>query len=573
MKIFRLFLISLIILYAGCTQPERAPHEVRVRLAIEPETLSPINHHGDAGSLQILNLLFQSLLSADLADDQIKPYLAAEMPEMERTDSTTLFSYQLRDEAVWTDGSPVTAADVAFTLKVMKAPLLNNESLKPQVQFIRDIRLDETDPKRFTLVCDGYSPEMELLTGDFFILPTYLLDPNALLLPMQVADLNESLSKLENDKGLQAFAQQFNSPAIGTNPALLQGSGGYVLENWESGRYLTLKQKENWWGNTLPEATHLTANPERISFQVIPDNTTALLALKNRQLDVLETIPAPEFDRLKKDPDFKKDYALYAPDAYEFIFAGLNSRLPKLADKRTRQAIAHLLDVKNIIKASQQSYATPTVGPVPPSLKTFYHAQLQPYTYNVQQATTLLAAAGWEKEADGWYQTLNGKREKLTLEIAYRAGNTSYENTAIIFQQSAAAAGIPVEVRAMENSLLVQELKSQTFELYLRSLSGNPFVLNFEPLFHTRFAQAGGMNTTGFGTEESDTILEAINKAETPEVKAKLLKRLQEILHEEATFLSLFYLKERLAVHRRFGNLKISGLKPNYDVSAFTLKE
>ncbi|MHA6248120.1 ABC transporter substrate-binding protein [Pontibacter sp. CAU 1760] len=546
---------------------------MRVRLAIEPETLSPINHHGDAGSLQILNLLFQSLLSADLADDQIKPYLAAEMPEMERTDSTTLFSYQLRDEAVWTDGSPVTAADVAFTLKVMKAPLLNNESLKPQVQFIRDIRLDEADPKRFTLVCDGYSPEMELLTGDFFILPTYLLDPNSLLLPLQVADLNESLSKLENNKELQAFAKQFNSPTMGTTPALLQGSGGYVLENWESGRYLTLKQKENWWGNTLPEATHLTANPERISFQVIPDNTTALLALKNRQLDVLETIPAPEFDRLKADPAFKKDYALYAPDAYEFIFAGLNSRLPKLADKRTRQAIAHLLDVKNIIKASQQSYATPTVGPVPPSLKTFYHAQLQPYTYNVQQATALLAAAGWEKEADGWYQTLNGKREKLTLEIAYRAGNTSYENTAIIFQQSAAAAGIPVEVRAMENSLLVQQLKSQTFELYLRSLSGNPFVLNFEPLFHTRFAQAGGMNTTGFGTEESDTILEAINKAETPEVKAKLLKRLQEILHEEATFLSLFYLKERLAVHRRFGNLKISGLKPNYDVSAFTLKE
>ncbi len=572
MRNLRLILVSLLVVLSCCSQPARAPEEVRVRLAVEPETLSPVSY-SDAGALQILNLLYQSLLSADLADDKIKPFLAAEMPLVERQDSITLFSYQIREAAEWTNGTPVTAADVAFTLKVLKAPLLNNEFLKPQVQFIQDITLDPSDPRRFTLVCTGYSPEMELLTGDFFVMPAYLLDPEALLQPISLATITGGLSELENNSGLKAFAEKFNSPEYGHSLALLQGSGGYLLENWEAGRYLTLKRKQDWWGNNQEDAPYLSAHPDRISFQVIPDNTTALLALKNRQLDVLGNIEAAEFDRIKTNNQFTEDYALYTPDAFEFIYAGINSRLPKFSDSRTRQAIAHLLDVKSIIKVSQQDYATPTVGPVPPTLKDFYNDKLSPYTFSKQQASELLRAAGWVKEADGWFQDLNGSREQLTIRVNYRAGNTTYENAAIIFQQHAAELGIPVEVQGMESSLLGQKLKEHEFDMFFRSLSGNPFVLNFKPLLHTSYADKGGMNISGFGTSESDNILDAINKAETTQVKAKLLKRLQEILQEEAAFIPLFYLKDRLAVHKRFGNLKVSGLKPNYDVSAFTIQE
>lgn len=572
MKSFKVFIVSLLVVLSCCSQPARAPEEVRVRLAVEPETLSPVSY-SNAGALQILNLLFQSLLSADLGDNQIKPYLAVDMPQVERLDSVSLFTYQIREEATWTDGSPVTAADVAFTLKVLKAPLLNNETMKPQVQFIQDIRIDASNPKRFTFVCAGYSPEMELLTGDFFILPAYLFDPEALLQPLEVAALTGSLSELENNSNLKAFAARFNSPEYGHSTSVLQGSGGYLLERWENGKYLTLKRKSDWWGNNLPDAPYLSANPERISFLVIPDNTTALLALKNGQLDVLENIEATEFNQLKRQRDFIKEYALYSPDAYEFIYAGINSRLLKFSDKRTRQAIAHLLDVNSFIKVSHQNYATPTVGPVPPSLKAYYNDKIEPYSLNQNKAEKLLAAAGWLREQDGWFQQINGSRQQLTVEVNYRAGSGNYETAAIIFQQSAAAAGIPVQVQAMENSLMRQNLKAHAYEMYFHSLSGNPFVLNFQPLLHTSFAGKGGMNFTGFGTPESDSVLDAINKADTPEVKAKLLKRLQEILYDEAAFISLYYLKDRLAVHRRFSNVKVSGLKPNYDVSAFTLKE
>ncbi|WP_439882275.1 ABC transporter substrate-binding protein [Pontibacter sp. MBLB2868] len=571
MRKINLLSFAFIFLLSFCSQPNNQPDSVKVRLAIEPETLSPINY-GDAGALQIVNLLYQSLLGADLGKDQISPVLAARMPEVIKTDSTTLFTYEIREGATWTNGSPVTAADVAFTLKVLNAPLLNNERLKPQVEFIKDIVPDEANPKKFTFVCKGYAPEMELLTGDFFILPAYLIDPQGLLKDYKLSALQDDLSKLENKTNLETFASRFNGPDFNRSKDLLQGSGGYLIENWVSGQSITLRRKENWWGSAL-DVDYITANPEQISFYVIPDNTTALFAIKNRQLDVLEKIDAAEFNQLREDKAFTKDYALYTPNSYEFAYVGLNSRLPKFEDKRTRQAIAHLLDVNSLIKASQQNYATPTVGPVPPSLTDFYNTSLKPIDFSLAKARKLLEAAGWQHTSEGWFKVLDGQKTKLTIDVNYRAGNTAFENASLIFQQNAAKADIPVTIQAMEGSLFGQKSKAHEFEMFFRTLSGNPFVLNFKPLFHTSFSGIGGMNYTGFGNSNSDELLDAINSASTKEEKARLLKELQRILYDEATFISLYYHKDKLAVHRRFKNIKISGLSPNYDVSSFTLKD
>ncbi|WP_230407219.1 ABC transporter substrate-binding protein [Pontibacter cellulosilyticus] len=553
-----------------CSQPQQELNEVKVRFPLEPETISPVNY-ADAESLQIINLLFQSLLVVDLEEDKLKPALVTAMPEMVRQDSLTLFTYEIRDEAAWSDGSPVTADDIAFTLKVLKAPLVNNERVKPQVEFIRDIRLDKTNPRKFTFVCDGYAPEMELLTGDFFILPSYLFDPQGLLKSIQVAELSDDLSELENNENLKAFAQEFNAINFKSGKAFLQGSGGYLLDAYLPNQHIVLKRKQNWWGNNLDQA-HLTAHPDVISFHVIPDNTTALLALKNKQLDVLDNISAAEFDHLKSDKNFKNDFTLHTPDAYECTYAGINSRLPKFSDKRTRQAIAHLLDVSGMIKASQQNYATPTASIIPPSINEYYNTNLKPRSYNLSEAKALLNAAGWKQEQDGWYKTINGKRTKLTIDVIYRAGNSNFENAALIFQQTASKAGIPVTVQAMEANLLSQKSKAHEFDMFFRSLSGNPFVFNFQGLLSTSAGELGGPNYTGFGNEQSDKLLDAINTADTPEKKAQRLKQLQTMLHDDAAFIPLYYQKERIAINKRFDNAKISGLSPNYDVSAFTLK-
>lgn len=570
-KVNLLFYITLIFL-SFCSQPAREPEEVRIRLAADPENLNPVSYT-KADALQIINLIFQGLLTVDLADNTIKPALADALPVIARQDSVTHFTYRLREEASWANGSPVTAKDVAFTLKVMKAPLLHNEQLKPQVAFIQDIVLDAADAKKFTLVCQGFTPEMQLLTGDFFILPAYLFDPKKLLDSYSVTDFTDDLSRLENDTKLKTFATWFNSPDFNRSAALLKGSAGYELENWTTTQYVTLKRKTDWWGNNLRQpVSYVTANPTRISFQIIPDNTTALLALKNKQIDILDNIPAAEFTNLKNNKAVTETYTLHTPDAFDLVYAGLNTRQPKFGDKQTRQAIAHLLDINSFIKISQQSYASPTVGPVPPSVKTYYNNGLTPVSFAPAKATQLLTSAGWRKTPEGWFRTVNGEKQHLTINLIFRAGNTAFENSALIFQQAAAKAGIPVNVQAIEGSVVSQQVQAHTFDMFFRTLTGNPFFFNFKPLFHTSYSEQGSSNATGFGTTESDRLLDEFIVAESEEKKAALLKRLQAILQEEAAFISLYYQKDRIAIRNKYENLKISGLSPNYDVSAFKIK-
>lgn len=562
----------LLLLLSFCSQPERQPDEVRVRLVIDPANLSPVSYNS-LEALQIINLLYNSLLTVDLDDNTLKPSLASSSPEVERNDSLSFFRYSIRQEAEWTDGSPVTGHDVAFTLKLLNAPYVRNEQIKPQIEFIRDIVVSKENPRHFTLVCTGFFPEMELLTGDFFILPAYLLDPDGVLASTTIPALAQADTTLPNIARIKVLAERFNRLGSPESKDQLHGSGGYTIGSWASGQHITLQRKENWWGNTTGSASsYLTAKPERISFQIIPDNTTALLALQNRQLDVLDNIPVAEFEQLRQNTSFQQEYNLHAPQGFDLVYAGINARKAKLKDKRTRQAIAHLLDVPSLIKVTQQSYATPTVGPVPPNISQYYHKEISPYTYDPDAAIRLLKSAGWIQDKAGWHRNEAGQRLTLNINLLYRAGNNVYEQTALIFQQNAAKAGIPVTLQALEGNVYNQKIDQHDFDMFLRGISGNPFIFNYKPLFHTSYAGLGGFNTTGFGTPESDALLDQFNASQDQEEKARLLKRLQEILHEEATFLSLYFRKEKMAIHKRFTNTKVSGVRPYYDLSAFMLK-
>jgi peptide/nickel transport system substrate-binding protein len=565
-----LFTLSLLLL-AACTPKQPPENGVRVRFPADPESLNPVSYH-TVQATQAVNLLFQSLLTVDLADNTLKPLLAAQMPEVERKDSLSYFTYTLRKEATWDDGKPLTAQDVVFSMKVIQCPLVNNERIRPRYEFIRDIRVDAKNPRLFTLVCSGYSPEMLLLTGDFFVIPQASFDPKGLLSSFSIPQLMGQFDSLARHERIQAFADLFNSNRFSRDPTALKGSAGYVLQEWKTGQYLQLSRKPRWWAENLG-VSHLTAGPSFVRFEIIPDNTTALQQLKSGQLDVLDNISATEFTRMMNEPAFTEKYALYTPETYDVTLMGVNGRGEKLADRRTRQALAHLLDIDAIIRTTQNGYASPTVGLISPRDTLNYHPTLQPYPYDPNRAIQLLQEAGWKKNGGRWQKGFRENRLELTLNVRYRSGNVALENLGIIFQQSAAKVGIPVELQPMEGRLLLESRRNHDFELNLRVIGGNPLATNFKSLLHTENSVLNGGNDTGFGTAESDSLIDTINQTEEIAPKARLLHRLQEIMHEEANLLFLYVGKERLAVNKRFTNLKISGLMPGYDVSAFQVQE
>lgn len=572
MKLFYPLLLSLSILLCSCKPSAKEGFEVVVRFAADPESVNPVNY-GSANALQIVNLLYQSLLTVDLADNRQKPLLVSGLPDVTQNDSLSFITYELREEAAWDNGQPVTPYDVALSLKIIKSPLVNNDIIRPRYDFIRGLIPDSANTRRFTLVCRGYTEEMEFLTGDFMVLPAYLLDPDSLLHPFSLQELSTPSDALKQDARIKAYAAYFNSERFTRNKEFLRGSGGYALDDWKTGQYITLTRKPGWWGDKLSRPLpYLTAVPPRISFQIIPDNNSAVLALRNGQLDVFAGIPATEFITLQANEAFREQYTLYTPETYEFSLVGINGRLAKFADRRTRQALAYLIDVDNIIRATQANFAVKTAGPINPADMRYYNARIPLYQADTAKAADLLAEAGWLRQNGQWQKQINGTLVPLTLTLNYRAGNSVFEHTGLIFQQTAAAIGIPVTLQPLEGALLITKLKNHEFEAFLSSVYGNPFVFDFSGILHTESAVVNGANFTGFGIAESDSLIEAINRTHDESGKAPLLKRLQEILHEESNIIFLYFKKNRIAVHNRFTNIKISGIKPGYDVSAFALK-
>lgn len=534
---------------------------MRIRWARDPENLDPLIVK-TPGALEVNTLLYCSLLRADEKQGNFVPWLAAEFPEVTRiSDSLMRVTYRIRPEATWDTGAPVLAHDVAFTLKAMHCAGLPTELAQARWGFILDILPDSTDPRRFSLLCRGQSIDFVRSSGDFSILPEYVLDPGATLRPLSVADMRKSLP------AVQAFARRYRAAQLARHPERVPGCGAYKLQSWQPGRQLTLARKATWWADRLPDPVPaLRACPRRISFQIIPDAATAVLALRRGDIDLYSLMPAPEFARLQQSAADREKLAFYTADSYEFLTANFNTRKAPLQDRLTRQALSHLFNISALIKATQQGHAYPSVGLISPRIKQYYNDSLPALAYSSALAAQLLRQAGWRQTpAQGWTRSSATGTQQLRLSVSYRSGEPAFETAALQFRAAAATLGIPIELRPTEASLLSRQLMEGDTEIFLRTMSGNPFAYDFTPILHS--GSTNLYNATGFGTPASDQLIEAIASENNPVRKAKLLKDFQRVLYVERPMAVLYFLQYRVAAARRLGPIPVSGLMPGYLVT------
>ncbi|WP_167855450.1 ABC transporter substrate-binding protein [Hymenobacter fodinae] len=503
-------------------------------------------------------------MQASEAKGDFIPWLAQEFPQVTLiSDSLMKVTYQLRPEATWDNGKPILASDVAFTLKVMHCAGLPTELAQARFGFVRDIEPDPHDPRRFSLLCRGQSIDFVRSSGDFSILPEYALDPNATLRAIPVADMGKPLPQV------QAFARRYLAGEFSRHPERVPGSGPYQLENWQPGRQLTLTRKTAWWGDQVPSAPpQLWAYPRQINYQIIPEAATAVLALRRGDIDLYPLIPANEFARLQQSPSDREQLQFLTADSYECLTANFNMRSSLLKDRLTRQALTYLFNVPALIKASQLGHAYPSVGLISPSVKQYYNDSLPLPAYSPDRAIALLQQAGWKQQPDrSWTRTAaTGRPEQLRLSISYRAGEPSFETTALQFQAAAATIGIPIELRPTEASLLSRQVQQGNMQILLRNMSGQPFAYDFTPILHSQ--STGIYNASGFGSPSSDRLIEAIAQEDSPAKKARLLRKFQQLIYEERPLTVLYFLQYRIAAARRLGKVPVSGLMPGYVVTS-----
>lgn len=589
-KLSQLLAITIMAaLIAGCGgEPKQQKEEpvfdtnntVKARLAAEPDRLNPFLTTNSYSRIVFENM-FLYLLQFDPQTFELKPQLAKGRPEAEEITEGPYaggmaYTFEFQEEAKWDNGTPITGEDMRFTLKVMFNPLVKAGPYRAYLEFIKDIEVDPENPKRFTIFSYPKYIIGEAAIGNMLVYPSYIYDPEGLMKPFKLSDLTDSekaTQLAESEAALQTFANAFNSEKFSREKGSIVSSGPYRFEKWDAGQEIMLVRKENWWGDKVnDESALLEAHPDTLLFKIIPDQTTTVAAVKDQQLDVAASMNSKDYKDLEENELVKTYYNLYSPSALQLYYIGINTKNPKVEDKRVRRALAHLVDVDQIIERLYYGLAERSVGPVAPS-KPYFNDALKAIDFNVEKAKSLLEEAGWtDSNGNGTVdKMIDGELVEMELSFVTTVSSQFANNLAQLLEATFPRAGVKLNLERLEFSVLIDKLRSRQFEMFASAWAQDPILDDFKQIWHTESDSPSGSNRVGFGNAESDELIDKIRVTLDEGERTQMYKRFQEIVYDEQPYIFLFSPMERIAIHKRF-EAKPSSLRPGFFVNEFKLK-
>jgi peptide/nickel transport system substrate-binding protein len=470
---------------------------------MNPDRLNPMTTV-NSYSRVVIDQIHASLMAFDPVTLELVPQLvegAAQVQEQE--DGTIAYTFQLRKEATWSDGRPVSVEDVVFSFKAMFNPLVNAAPYRGYFDFIGDIVVLPDEPGKFSVIANKKYILADAAISNMVVLPEHIYDPENIMRQFSLSDLckPDIADKLAKEaKGITEFAEFFNSSKFERDKAFISGAGPYELDTWEEGNKIVLKRKANWWADAVVEKnSSLTAHPSAVVFRIVKDQTSAATALKAGELDAAGQLDSKEFSALLDNKFVLERFDLHTPTTANVYYIGINTKNPKLNDKRVRRALAHLVDVDSAIELLYDGYAERLVGPFP-KIRPYYHKDLPLIDYNVEKAVALLKAAGW---ADNNNDGILDKRidgEQVDLELDYLTTQSSEfgSKLALMFQENAKKAKVRININAKEFRAISADLRQRNFELFSRAYGLDPLPDDPKQLWHTSSDTPNGSNRVGF---------------------------------------------------------------------------
>ncbi|HTO55184.1 MAG TPA: peptide-binding protein [Myxococcota bacterium] len=514
----------------------------------DPESLNPLTSN-DSGAAGVLSWIFPSLIRIDPATLEMKPNVAKELPRVSADHLE--YVYTLRDDVTFSDGKPVTAEDLIFTLKAIKNPKVNAPHYRNYYEWVAEATAPEPNVVRIKLSKPYFMNDYQL--GSLSPLPRHYYDPEKLLDDISVADLDkyEQLTGERKDKA-DRFAKQFNE-AYNRNP---MGAGAMLLENpgrdFVTGEKVELRRRPQSWASGHPEL----GDPyvERVIFRVINDFDAALVSLKAGSIDEMGLRPV-QYLKQTDDPRFLEHNVKHEDMSASYTYLGWNETKPIFQDKRVRQALSYLVDKKNICEKILLGLADPVESPVYPK-RPEYDTNLKPWPFDPAKAKQLLQEAGWsDTDGDGILDHDDGKggRMPLRFELISNSGNEERKNVGLVAIDEFKRAGIDASFRAIDWTILLDRVKHFNYDAVVLGWTSSPSTPpDLYQIWHSSQAIEGGSNIVSFKNDEVDKILTDY-RTEFDAAKRKVLyDRFQEILYDEQPYTFVYAPRTLYAYDKRF---------------------
>lgn len=423
----------------------------------DASTMNPVLTN-DQSSSDVIGNMFLGLTNLDPASGSVIGDIAE---SWETSPDGLIYTFHLRDDIQWSDGTPLTANDIVFTYDA-----INTESVASPRRSV----FDQVESWR---AVDDYTLEMTMRTVDCTLLGGLVIG----VLPAHVYD-NDPANITDSPENL--------APSV--------VSGPFLFREWIPDDHITLDANPNF--------VRGRPNVDSWTYRVYADQASEFAGLLAGEVDIASRGIGKQYVSVVDGQIAAGDplrVVKFFDNGYNFI--GLNLANPEnpqngwedldgdgaftegepplaqdphpvLSDLAVRQAIAYAMDYNGINNTVAFGQAAPIVSNVWPAIEWAYNNDLVPYAQDLERAQAILEEAGWV-DGDG-----DGVREKdgqrLTFSLMTNAGNETRENIGIVAKDVLDSIGFEITLDYLEFGAVVDRLVGQTFDAVIIGFGGGP---------------------------------------------------------------------------------------------------
>ena len=515
--------LLVLTLFSALAPAETGP-QLRFCLRSDPKTFNPLLAEEEA-SETIRYLTGGVLMRLNRLTQDLEPELAT---SWKVSDGGRTISFKLRTGLAFSEGTPFSADDVAYTVQQMMDPSL-------------------------------HSP-----TGDAFRsgdgkVETKVLAPDRIRVtfPAPIAGLD----KLFDQVAILSARSPKKEIAV---------LGPFDLYEYKAGNYVLLERNPHYWrhdaaGRQLPYI-------QTVRLDIQSNRDAEMLRLVRGEIDLINSLDAEYYDKLmQQNPALVHDAGVSLDSEQMWFNQVPTSPLPEykkawFRSTNFRRAISESINRADLARVVYRGHARPAVGPMSPANKFWFNAKLEPHPFDHKSALARLAQDGFRLQ-DGTLKDREGRPVEFSL--ITNAGNKSRERMATMIQQDLSGIGIKLNLVTLDFPSLIERItRSFDYDACLLGLINNDLDPNSSQM--NVWLSSGenhqwnpGQKTPATPWEaEIDQLMREQASALDPRKRKAAFDRVQEIAWEQEPFIYLVNRNALSAVSPNARNVHPVVLRP-----------
>jgi peptide/nickel transport system substrate-binding protein len=489
-----MFLLSS---FATITYAADEEYVINIGANQDPDVLNAFTTTASASG-NIIEKIYESMFFV-LNDGTFVPWLA---DSWEVSDDATEYTYYLNPDAMWSDGTPLTADDVVFTFEMLMA----NDLEIPTVGEIDTVEALDAHTVKFVT-------KTSLIP---FLYRSGIID----IMPKHIWS-------------------EIDDPVTFTNNENPVGSGPFLFDKWIEGEYVTLKKNPNYWkGDVLIDEINV------ITYR---SSDALALALKAGEIDVAGVDPSQVGTYVGT-----KDVAIDQADVNRLCYVGWNLRRWPFSSYAVRHAIALAVDRQDVVESAYSGYGTIGIdGYIAPILGDYVNTDTawkglgMTDEERYAEANAILDAAGIiDRDGDGVREDAEGNECEADFLAASHI--SAFLRTAEVFQNDCEAIGIKINLVPRDIGTIIVdvyglgEAYDPDFDVYYMTCG---YLLDPDYLFmeYCSDPQTMGWNgySGGYSNPELNDLLKLARTTGDIEQRVAIVHEIQTIIADDLPALNL----------------------------------